>query len=139
VTITILGILVAVALPSYNSSVRKGRRAEAFAAIAAVQQAQERWRANNAQYGNLNVPADSSSLPANVPRSSSNGRYTLATSNLSASGYTVVATAQGAQAEDGSCKLLGARMAGGNVVFGSGASSIDWAAANPDAGQCWAR
>ena len=36
-------------LPSFMDSIRKGRRAEAVAALAQVQQAQERWRANKLQ------------------------------------------------------------------------------------------
>ena len=43
------------------------------------------------------------------------------------------------QAEDGDCKVLVARVGGGNLRYGSGASSVDWAAADADSGRCWAR
>ncbi|MBK9136243.1 MAG: prepilin-type N-terminal cleavage/methylation domain-containing protein [Betaproteobacteria bacterium] len=44
IAIVILGILLAVALPSYQSSMRKSRRAEAFTALTSIQQGQERHR-----------------------------------------------------------------------------------------------
>ena len=55
--------------------------------------------------------------------------------------YTVLATAVSgtSQAGDTRCRVLGARMTGGNILRGSSQSTIDWAAANPDSGNCWAR
>ena len=50
IVVAVVGILAALALPSFFDSIRKGRRSEAVAALAQVQQAQERWRANNATY-----------------------------------------------------------------------------------------
>ena len=117
---------------------RKGRRAEAFAALAAVQQAQERWRANHAQYGHLATPADANTLPG-IATTTANGYYTIAVSGASATGYTATATAAGSQAADTACAVLGARLLGGHLRFGSGSSGIDWSAADPDAGRCWAR
>ena len=48
--VAVVAILGAVAIPAYQESVRKGRRAEAFRLLAAAQQAQERWRGVNAEY-----------------------------------------------------------------------------------------
>ena len=50
IAVAVVSILVAVALPTFNDAIRKGRRSEAFAALSQVQQAQERWRSNNANY-----------------------------------------------------------------------------------------
>ena len=50
ITMLIIGILAAIAIPAYNDSVRKSRRSDAMTALAAVQQAQERWRGSNASY-----------------------------------------------------------------------------------------
>lgn len=52
VTVAIVGILAAVAYPSFMQQVRKSRRSDAVAAMSAVQQAQERHRTNNATYTN---------------------------------------------------------------------------------------
>lgn len=136
--VVILGVLLAVAFPSYLDSVRKGRRAEGIAGLTAIQQAQERFRANNATYGNLSVPADAATLP-NASNTTANGRYTLAVTGNTASGYTVTATAVGGQAADTVCAVMGVRATGGNLRYGSGSAAIDWAPADPDAGKCWAK
>src|SRR5688572_26731079 len=112
IAVVIVGVLIAVALPAYQASVRKGRRADAFAALALVQQAQERFRGNHTDYGNLNSPADANTLP-NVPDTSSRGYYTVTVTSPTATGYTATATAQGSQAADQDCKLIGVQMAGG--------------------------
>lgn len=138
IVVVIMGVLLAVAYPSYLDSVRKGRRAEGIAALTTVQQAQERFRANNRTYGNLNAPADADTL-LNVKATSANDRYNLAVTGNSETGYTVTATAAGAQAADTACGVMGVRAAGGNLRYGSGAAAIDWAAADADAGKCWAK
>lgn len=50
VTLAIVGILAAVAYPSYANAVRKARREDAMAALLELQLAQEKWRANNPSY-----------------------------------------------------------------------------------------
>jgi type IV pilus assembly protein PilE len=75
IVVAIVAIIAAVALPSYFGSIRKSRRADAVAAVSQIQQAQERWRANNPAYtatlGNLSVTTPTSS-----------GYYALATATL---------------------------------------------------------
>ena len=138
IAVVIVAILAAIALPSFRDSVRKSRRSEAFAALSALQQAQERWRGNRAEYA-----ADTQLTPAvnaNPPglglgRTTPNGYYTLLLSGSDATGYTATATGQAGQAEDATCKLLIVRVAGGNFNYGSGAAAVDWT----DSGRCWAR
>lgn len=139
IAVVIMGVLLAVAFPSYLDSVRKGRRAEGIAALTSVQHAQERFRANNRDYGNL-VLGDEKVLPnASALSNSANGRYALAVSGNTATGYTATATAAGTQAEDTACVVMGVRATGGNLRYGSATSSIDWTATEPDAGRCWAK
>ncbi len=136
VAVTIVGVLVAVALPSYQNSVRKGRRSEAFNAIAAVQQAQERSRGNWPGYcGDLTSAPTLAACGLGLPASTARGHYTLALSNVTATGYTVTATAAGGQAADTNCALLAARLAGGTLSYGSGSAAVDWA----DPNRCWAK
>jgi type IV pilus assembly protein PilE len=144
VALVVVGILAAIAIPSFNESVRKGRRSDAFSALSGIQQAQERWRGNNVAYASaLANTADAGAAPNGLGLSatSSSGYYGLALSDVGANGYTATATATTgkSQAEDGNCKVLGARMVGGNLLYGAGASSIDWTAANPDPNRCWVR
>lgn len=139
IVVIVIGLLAAVALPSFIDSMRKSRRSDAFAAIAAVQQAQERWRSSHASYatelGNTSETVEPNGL--RLTGTSSSGYYTLALSSVSSTSYTVTATAVSgkSQAQDGNCKLLAVRMQGGNPSYGSGASSADWA----DPGKCWAK
>ena len=88
VVLAIAAILAAIALPAYQSSVRKGRRSDAIDATAAVQQAQERWRANNTSYATEIV--DELNLGTTLSKS---GYYRLSISAASATGYTLSATA----------------------------------------------
>lgn len=140
ITVVVVAILAAIALPSFLDSVRKSRRADAFTAITAIQQAQERWRGSNAAYAAV---VGVSALPPGLglATTTSSGYYTLALSGTSETQYSVVATAVAdrSQDADGVCKVLGARIRQGNLTFGSGAAGVDFDAANPDPGRCWAR
>jgi type IV pilus assembly protein PilE len=137
IAVVVLGILLAVAYPSFIDAVRKSRRSDAMAAVAAVQQAQERWRANNPAF------ADNGALTATPPlglgqlATSSSGYYTVAITAANASSYTVTATAVSGktQAYDTNCKVMGVRTIGGIVSYGGGSSTPDWA----DANRCWNR
>ena len=134
IAVVVAAVLAAIALPSFLGSVRKGRRAEAFAALAQVQQAQERWRANNPAYASLST--------LNLPATTSHGYYgitvTLADDTKSTV-YIATATASSgtSQANDSNCVVLASRMQGGNLTYGGGASSVDWTSADPN--NCWPR
>ena len=130
----ILGVIALVAFPAFTDSMRKGRRAEAFAALNAVQLAQERWRANNATYTDQLTNGPSASPPGlGLKGETTSGFYTLGLSNHSGTGYTALASAVSgkSQANDRNCKVLGVRMNGGSIQYGSGDGSIDWSASTP--------
>jgi type IV pilus assembly protein PilE len=101
IAVAVVGILVAVALPSFLNQLRQTRRADALDAAAALQQAQERWRANNISYA-------TSVTPLGVSKNSPGGYYTLAISDASATGYTLTlaAVAGTSQASDAGCATL---------------------------------
>ncbi len=145
ITVVIVAILAAIALPSFLDSVRKSRRADAFTAITTIQQAQERWRGNKSTYATdaqLTLGISAAPPGLGLAATTSSGFYTLALSDTSATGYAVVASAVAgkSQDQDGACKVLGARIRGGNVVYGAAAvAPIDFDVANPDPGRCWAR
>lgn len=132
VALAVAAILLALALPSFQESIRKGRRADAVAALARIQQAQERYRANQSTYGAL------SDLAASAV-TSQDGHYGLAVSGVSATGYTATATAQATspQAQDSKCRQMIVAMNSGNVSYRSAnaASAVDSNTSNP----CWAR
>lgn len=140
ITVVVVSILAAVAFPSFMGSIRKGRRAEAFAALTAVQQAQERWRANNATYAsNLTAAAPAGlGLPSTTPGS----LYTISVVTdpaTIATSYDAVAVAAtgSSQVKDGNCAKLGVRMQGGNLSYAGASSSGTLSYAPTNA--CWSR
>lgn len=114
ITVAIIGILASVAYPSYMDQVRKSRRSDAIASISIIQQAQERWRANNPQYApNIATLGITSPTPG--------GYYTLAVSTstgTAGTSYTVTATAVTgkSQAQDSGCTPLTVTVTGGNAT-----------------------
>lgn len=131
IAVAVVGILLAVALPSFLDSIRKGRRAEAFAALSAIQQAQERWRSNNALYGTL------SNLT--IASSTSGGNYTLAVTANTATGYEATADGSGSgQRNDGQCAKLSVKVDRGAITYASCTGSgctFTYAATD----RCWSR
>lgn len=141
VAIAVVAILGAIAFPSYQDSVRKSRRSEAVKAITAVAQAQERSRGSWPQYcSNLTGAATSAACGLNQPSSTPGGHYSIAVSNVSASGYDVIATASGGQANDTRCAYMGVRMVnGGDLRYDAGSSTPAFSATALDPNRCWAK
>lgn len=130
IVVVVIGVLAAIAYPSFVDSIRKSRRAEGVSALATLQQAQERHRSNAATYADAAASLNQAGV-------TSSGYYAIAVTAASASGYTATATARTgtSQAADGPCKVLAVRMDRGNLSYGAGASAVDWA----DPNRCWAR
>lgn len=53
VTIAIVAILAAIAVPMFGEQMSKGRRSEAMSGLTDLQLREERWRSNSATYGTL--------------------------------------------------------------------------------------
>ena len=93
----ILGILLSIAVPTYMTHVRKGYRTNAIHNLIILQLAEEKYHYANQIYSSgLTIPPTD--------------RYDIAISNVSATTYTLTATATGGQANDGeggvSCATL---------------------------------
>ncbi len=139
IAVAVVGLLLAVALPSFMDSIRKGRRSEAFSALATLQQAQERHRGNNRSYAtlaelNVTTPVTTPTAPG--------GYYALSIAVPTATGYELMAdsTSTGAnssQRNDGACAKLGVQVNGGTILYGScsSCSGFTWAASDT----CWKR
>lgn len=151
ITTVVVAILAAIAFPSFLSQIRSSRRSDAVTAISKVTQAQERYRANSPTFGDKFIVAggalvgtvvgqSTDTLPSGATAASTytttDGYYQLSLSGVTATQYTVLATAQGSQASDGSCKFMQIAVDGGNVTYSSGASSgtSNDASANK---RCW--
>jgi type IV pilus assembly protein PilE len=112
IAVAIAGVLLSLALPSFNDTVRRGRRTDAADMVVGVLHAQERWRGLNPQY--------SSSLTAlNQPGTSMGGYYSLALSAATGTGYTLTASAVTGkgQEHDGSCATLTVTVANGSPLY----------------------
>lgn len=95
ITVAIIGILAAIAMPSYTSYIQRGHRANAKTVLLDAAQFMERYRTVNFKYvdGSGNPPA----LPAGLRVSPKDGskRYDIAVSAASAASFTLTATPSG--------------------------------------------
>ena len=106
IVVAILGVLAAIALPSYQQSVRDGARAEAQSLLLQVAANQERFYSDNNAYSTNANPLAS---PAVATITSENGLYQVAVAACAggtiASCFVATATPQGTQAAD-SCTTM---------------------------------
>ncbi|WIT10597.1 type IV pilin protein [Paucibacter sediminis] len=117
ITVVVVGVLAAVAIPSYQSFVRRGHRSDAVDTAARVMQAQERWRSENSSYATL--------AQLNISSPTVGGYYSFALSSVDATGYTLTFTGLGSQASDSGCATL--------------ALTVTAGAANYAQPACWSR
>ena len=121
VVIAIVALLAALAVPSFLDSVRKSRRSDAMETIMNIQLAQEKWRASDTDYGTL------VEMGFTNPQVSPKGYYSVALSSVSATGYTITATALSPQTSD-YC---------GNLVLTNTAGVIAKTASGGEDDLCW--
>ena len=101
IVVAMIAILATVALPSYQSSVRKARRADARSALVTTAQLMERYATENATTGYSTATLSIVPGPTVVARpASENGYYLLSLTNLTATTFTLQAAPQGGQAVD---------------------------------------
>lgn len=125
--IAIIGVLAAIAIPSYQNSTRKANRSDAQITLSRLSSLQERYYFRTNQYtGDFN---DLISGVANNTTSitSDEGYYTIALT-ATASSWSMTATATGTQVSDTECTTLTL------TNLGSKTSADDSAAATTD---CW--
>lgn len=87
IVVAVIAILAAIAYPSYQESVRKGRRAEARAALAELIQQQERYMTQNNTY--LKFAADATNVPFKTFVGNSLGEATYTLSAEACAGRTI--------------------------------------------------
>jgi len=97
IAVVIVGILTALALPSYGNYVRDARRSDGHLALLQAAQAMERCKSTSWSYASCTIETTS---PEDY--------YTLAqvAADASATTYTITATATGAQASDSACSPM---------------------------------
>jgi len=103
ITVAIVGILAAIAYPSYTEYVMRSRRVEGQNLLNDAAARQERFRAQNGKYA---TPDEVNDLKLKLPKgtASENGYYTLIPSVAADDGgYTLEARRAGAQQADRKC------------------------------------
>ncbi|RDV29319.1 prepilin-type N-terminal cleavage/methylation domain-containing protein [Alteromonas aestuariivivens] len=93
--VLIVGILAAIAMPSYQSQMRESRRNDGQSALMQLKMQQEAYRLENNSYAataNLALPASD--------------YYTFTAGDVTATTYTLTATAKGSQTDDTGCTTL---------------------------------
>ncbi|KJK26171.1 hypothetical protein UB46_01230 [Burkholderiaceae bacterium 16] len=118
ITIAIVAILAAIALPSYESYVRKGRRADAMALLQAASISQEKYRLNNTTYASATTDL-SPPCPTSGACVSEQGNYTLATpTSVTGSSYTLTANASStSQLADTGCTAIAYAVSGTTITY----------------------
>ena len=127
IVLTVCALLATLAYPGFQAAILKARRSEALASFAQLQMAQERHRSNHTAYASLVQLG----LPANA-----SGRYRFSEETPTAQGFSILASAQGAQVADASCRHLALQVDGLETRWTSGP---DTALANgeQDNRRCW--
>ena len=138
ITVAIVGILAAVAYPSYLEQVAKGRRTEAKAILLQANQWMERFYAENYRYDQNTAGVavtDAALFAGRFSQSPPSGgaAYTISLTNLAAQTYRVRAARAGSMAAD-AC--------GDFVVTHTGAKGIlnfgtRFASENAAVAECW--
>lgn len=122
IVVVILAILAAIALPSYQESIRKSRRADAKSALMAASQAMEKYYTERQTYAGASLGATAADVYKAV---SPDGYYTLSFSATpTASAYTIEAARTGAQTND-KCGTFSINQAGAKAVSGGSLTAAD--------------
>jgi type IV pilus assembly protein PilE len=141
ITVAIVGILAAIAYPSYTEHVAKGRRSQAAAELMAAHQWMERFFSENFRYDQDSAgtaTTNSALFPARFSTSPRAGEgaaaYNLSLTTLTRNAYTITATRTGSMASD-ACGNLTIDQLGTKSVVSFSTSKYANAAAAVRA--CW--
>lgn len=122
IVVAIVGILAAIAYPSYTRQVMRSNRSEAKIALEERAQALEKCFTRTMAYDN--AACNNAAAARNTP----NGRYNVSAAARTATTFTLQATPQAGQANDAECMNFSLTETGVRTVSGS-------LAATPE--RCW--
>lgn len=134
ITVVIVSILAAIALPSYTNYIVRSHRAVGKSALMEMSARQEAYLADRKSYAaSLNLlgyPAATTYVDTSKEFSSTAGSsiYTLTVSASTATTYTITATQRGSQTRDTACKTLSINQLGVKTAIDSNnaPSTVCW-------------
>ena len=121
IVIAIIGIISAIAFPSYDSYMKKSRRADAKVALTTMADHQERYYLQNNTY--------TTAISAVGGATTKEGYYTLSIDSADVNGFQLTATAIGEQLNDTDCPLM--------YLSSTGAKESGAAPGGGDVNNCW--
>lgn len=132
IVVAIIGILAAIAIPSYSNYIAKSKRVEAQAALVSFANAMEQWNVEKGTYLGAGPAGANTGTPtiysASVPTSGGTKTYDLTISAATATTYTLTATRANSQAND---------KCGDQTLTNTGVKGVTNATTGYDASTCW--
>lgn len=113
IVVAIVGIIAAIAFPSYMDSVRKSRRADAKSTILQVASQEERYYTENIKYGTLTEIGNTGTVQ------SAGGQHTITVAKTDAT-YTITATPVQTDAQCGNLTLTNTSVSGNSAGAAAG-------------------
>jgi type IV pilus assembly protein PilE len=112
VTLAIVAVLAAIAIPSYRQYVLRSHRAEGKSALLNIAAAQEKFYVQNNTYADDDLLEDAPPDGLGISATTENGYYTIEITDGDDDSYSVTATAAGHQADDTDCTTFTLNQAG---------------------------
>jgi len=111
IVVVMIGILAAIAYPSYKQYVVKSKRSDAYAGLTEAATDQEKFYSQNMRFASSMEALNALNNNASTTRMSPDGYYAITTTG--GNNYTITATAQGDQAtNDADCKTITLKSSG---------------------------
>lgn len=121
IVMVIASILAMIAVPSYQASVMKSRRADARVVLNDTAQRLERCYTQFGSYDSADCPIEDGEEIV-----SRDGFYTLTVDVVDAANYTLTAVPEGPQADDSKCGTLGLSNTGERTITGDDEVAHCW-------------
>lgn len=140
ITVTIIGILAAIALPSYQNYIIQTRRVEAQGLLLELSSYMERFFTENGRYDKLMDGSVSVSLPFSTsPKAATDVVYDLQlTATTTGTTFDLTATPKGNQTSDTRCGTLAINQAGVKCILnGTRCSDSSTTAHREAVNECW--